>query len=154
MRGSICGSESLTTQPCVAIVRRRCRTPRRRCLDPTHSSLTRQKHSSNQPTMHRQLLPRPIARTPLCLDDPLSPLSSPSHRPRHSTDFFPFPTCPLLCDGHLHIQVLALGLSVTTGSTSVTVPVEPVSAFPSALRVRPIRTVVRSCGHPISLTFG
>ena len=74
--GSVCGAESLTTQLHVAIdISRQHSKPvrhahRRWRLSPTHFTFTRQ-------SIHRTKPPRivsctrPVARTPLCLDDPI-----------------------------------------------------------------------------------
>ena len=92
---SICGAEPLTTQLHVAIdISRQNSKPvrhahRRWRLSPTHFTFTGQ-------SIHRTKPPRivsctlPVARTPLCLDDPICLLLL-LLWPCHSTDVFPFP---------------------------------------------------------------
>ena len=147
-RDGICGAKSLTTQLCITNVRlRQHRKPVRHAhqrwkLQVTNSWLPTQ-HPSKKATTHRQVLPRRAPRTSLSLDDPPSPLSHPPHRPSTAQTWTP---CPCICLSgpcfcrHFHVHVLRL--SVTIGSTVVTVPVESTSACASALRARSFRSEI------------
>ena len=153
----LCGTEPLTTHLDVAIdISRQHSKPvrhahRRWRLSPTHFTFTRQ-------SIHRTKPPRivsctrPVARSPLCLDDPICLLLLLLPGPGRVQTCFPFPficlcgsPCPLRPFPH---PSACFGLSVTVSSTVVTMPVEPDSAFPIALRIRHLRA-----GSPSAFPF-
>ena len=154
--GSVCGAEPLTTQLHVAIdISRQNSKPvrhahRRWRLSPTHFTFTgRSIHRTKPPRIVSCTLP--VARTPLCLDDPICLLLLlPGPGRVQTCSPFPFvclcgSPCPVRPFRH---PSACFGLSVTVSSTVVTMPVEPDSAFPIALRIRHLRA-----GSPSALPF-